>query len=122
VWSLEIANILIQAQRRGRVTADRVERLVGEILRLSGRVESFGNERTLRQIRHLAEIHRLTSYDASYLAAALDRGLPLATQDKDLKAAALAAGVRLVEPLGEENGPPNRGQAVIEYETEEEIV
>ena len=28
VWSLEIANILVQAQRRGRVTADRVERFL----------------------------------------------------------------------------------------------
>ena len=99
VWSLEIANILVQTQRKGRVTKDRVERFVAEILRFTVRVESFNSEQTLRQVRRLAEDYRLTSYDASYLAVALDRSLPLATQDADLRAAALAAGVRLVEPL-----------------------
>jgi predicted nucleic acid-binding protein len=99
VWALEVTNILIQAQRRGRVTKDRVERFITEILRFSIRVESLTTEQTLQRVRHLAETHRLTSYDAAYLAVALDRGLPLATQDADLKAAAIAAGVQLVDPF-----------------------
>ena len=40
----------------------------------------------------LARAHRLTIYDASYLDLALRRGLPLATGDALLRAAAGAAG------------------------------
>ena len=38
-----------------------------------------------------------SSYDAAYLELALRRQLPVATQDKALRAAALAAGVGCVE-------------------------
>jgi predicted nucleic acid-binding protein len=43
----------------------------------------------------LAERHKLTVYDAAYLELAQRRGLPLATLDKDLRAAASAEGVVL---------------------------
>jgi predicted nucleic acid-binding protein len=45
----------------------------------------------------LAERHRLTAYDAAYLELVLRTGLPLATLDDDLRKAAQAAGVALVE-------------------------
>jgi predicted nucleic acid-binding protein len=38
----------------------------------------------------------LTVYDAAYLEVALRRGLPLATLDKDLRAAANAERVQLL--------------------------
>ena len=38
----------------------------------------------------------LTVYDAAYLELAVRRGLPLATLDRDLRAAASAAGVTLL--------------------------
>ena len=44
----------------------------------------------------LARSHRLTSYDAAYLELALRRGLPLATRDKALQAAARLEGVPLL--------------------------
>lgn len=44
----------------------------------------------------LARSHRLTSYDAAYLELALRRGLPLATRDKALQAAARLEGVPLM--------------------------
>ena len=37
--------------------------------------------------------HRLTAYDATYLQLAQESGLPLATADRDLRNAALTAGV-----------------------------
>jgi len=46
----------------------------------------------------LAEQHKLTAYDATYLELALRRGLPLATRDKPLAAAAQKAGVELLPP------------------------
>ena len=44
----------------------------------------------------LARSHRLTSYDAAYLELALRRGLPLASRDKALQAAARLEGVPLL--------------------------
>lgn len=41
----------------------------------------------------LARAHRLTTYDAAYLELAVREGLPLATQDTDLKRAAKEIGV-----------------------------
>jgi predicted nucleic acid-binding protein len=45
----------------------------------------------------LAQCHRLTVYDAAYLELAQRTGLPLATLDADLRKAALAERVALVE-------------------------
>lgn len=44
----------------------------------------------------LAERHGLTVYDATYLELAIRTGLPLATRDKRLRAAAGDRGVALL--------------------------
>jgi predicted nucleic acid-binding protein len=44
----------------------------------------------------LAQKHKLTSYDAAYLEMAIRRGLPLATLDSELKAAAKSENVILL--------------------------
>lgn len=46
-------------------------------------------------IVHLARAHQLSAYVAAYLELAIRRGLPLATLDDKLKAAAEAVGVLL---------------------------
>jgi len=43
----------------------------------------------------LARAHNLSAYDAAYLELAMRRGLPIATLDDKLKAAAAAVGVSL---------------------------
>ena len=49
-----------------------------------------------RSTLQLAERHRLTIYDAAYLELAMRRGLPLASLDRDLRAAATAENVVLL--------------------------
>lgn len=49
----------------------------------------------------LAERHRLSTYDATYLWLAIDVDGELATFDRALAAAAIAEGVRLAEGPGE---------------------
>jgi len=44
----------------------------------------------------LAERHRLTVYDSAYLELALRRRLPLATLDRQLRAAAQSEGTELL--------------------------
>jgi predicted nucleic acid-binding protein len=45
----------------------------------------------------LARAHDLSAYDAAYLELARREGLPLATEDAPLRAAAERVGVALVE-------------------------
>ena len=81
----------------GRVTAERVEQLLVQILRFRIHVEPFTTQQAVRDVRQLAQTHQLTAYDAAYLALALRYNLPLATLDIEVKRAARVAGVRLIE-------------------------
>ena len=47
---------------------------------------------------NIARQHRLSAYDAAYLEIALRSGLPIATLDAPLKAAASVAGVSIYQP------------------------
>lgn len=48
-----------------------------------------------RAMIDLAREHRLSVYDAAYLELAIRRQLPLASLDRQLRAAAVASGVAL---------------------------
>jgi len=96
VWHLEIANILTVGVRRGRNDATFRDATLQDLalmwIRTDPETEAHAWGATLR----LAERHRLTLYDASYLEIALRRSLPLATLDSDLRAAALAEKLTLL--------------------------
>ncbi len=93
LWWLEIGNLLLNAQRRKRISADKRAELVAaaECLRLRVDREPVA----LRTIDSLADCHRLSSYDAAYLELAIRRALPLATLDAALLAAMPGAKVAL---------------------------
>ena len=61
-------------------------------------VEQEPPARLLGEIFALAREHQLSTYDASYLDLALRRALPLATQDKSLRRAAVKCGVEVFKP------------------------
>jgi predicted nucleic acid-binding protein len=91
VWALEVANSLLSARRRERITdADLVE-AQGVLLGLPLRTVDVSRSETFGAVSALARIYGLSSYDASYLHIALRERLPLATLDDRLRAAAEAA-------------------------------
>lgn len=93
LWHLELGNILLQAERRGRIhAADVTTRLtlLGDLPILTDGETSV---RALRETLLLARTEMLTTYDAAYLEVSLRRGLPLATKDHDLRAAAHRMGI-----------------------------
>ena len=96
IWPLEVANGLRTAERRGRLDlADLVQ--VRELLTaLPVEVEGVPLDAALGEVSELARQLDLTAYDASYLALAARRGLPLATADDRLRRACAQAGVELV--------------------------
>jgi len=96
LWRLEFPNALLAAERKRRLT--RAERLqvLDEAARLNVRVDLHAHE--LRAISALAERHRLTTYDAAYLELAARLDSALITLDRNLAAAASAAGVTVHAP------------------------
>ena len=59
-------------------------------------VEQESPERMVGEIFALARKHNLSSYDASYLDLAMRKGLPIATLDKNLLAAAKRSKVQIL--------------------------
>lgn len=92
-WWFEVRNIVLQGERRGRVTEDygahflrRVERLAIDQTALPDQLE----------VLSLARKCHLTFYDAVYLELAQREGLALATLDNELTNAARAENVQLI--------------------------
>ena len=97
-WPAEVANALLIAVRRGRISREKANRFLLDLRVSPIRIDSESSEPVFRQVFKLADQYRLTIYDAGYLELAIREGLPLATLDNDLRKAARASGVQLVEP------------------------
>jgi predicted nucleic acid-binding protein len=95
LWPLEVANVLLVGERRGRSTEARAARFITLLQGLPIRVDPFTASQALAETYQLAREHGLSSYDAAYLELAMRSGIALATQDKQLTAAARKSGVFL---------------------------
>ena len=87
----------IMAVRRGRIDLERVARFARDLAALPIRIEPPLGPVDWDAVIRVATRHQLTIYDAAYLELAQRTRLPLATLDGDLRKAALAASVVLVE-------------------------
>ena len=96
LWHLEIGNVLIQAERRGRLTPAGLAARIELLRKLPLDTDDETTGRAFAEILQLARAQRLTTYDAAYLELAARRGLPLATKDEELRAAARQLGVELL--------------------------
>lgn len=91
LWPLEVANVLLVAERRGRLRPEDGRQFLGLLAGLPITVDTMAPD--TREILSLARTHRLSAYDAAYLDLAARHRLPLATRDRTLRAAARAARV-----------------------------
>ncbi|MDB5424723.1 MAG: hypothetical protein JWQ29_2139 [Phenylobacterium sp.] len=96
LWPLEAVNGLLTAERRGRIDRTARQRLGGFLADLPIQIDDETAGRMWSATAPLAERHGLTAYDATYLELATRLGLPLATSDTALIAAARVAGVTLL--------------------------
>lgn len=96
IWPLEVANVLLLAQKKKRVTSLQVTSFVDALSALSITVDSSTTTRAMHSIYALAEKTKLTIYDAAYLELALREKIPLATLDRDLRSAAKKVGIELL--------------------------
>jgi predicted nucleic acid-binding protein len=95
-WFLEVANVLAMAEVRKRITAAKSDEFLGFLQVLEIQVDDDAPSRAFPHLLPLCRRHRLTAYDAVYLDLAVRRGIPLATLDGDLRAAAGKLGVGLL--------------------------
>jgi predicted nucleic acid-binding protein len=95
LWHLELGNVLLGAKRRGRIDQAGIEGFLSRLVVYDIAVDDQTMERAWQKTLDLALQHSLSTYNAAYLELALRRGLPLASLDRELIAAARACGVTL---------------------------
>lgn len=96
LWRMEIANVLEMGVRRSRHDAGFRDATLADLALLPIHLDPDTNEHAWGATVRLAVQHRLTVYDAAYLELALRRGLPLATLDQELRAAATLEKVKVL--------------------------
>ncbi|MCL5884153.1 MAG: type II toxin-antitoxin system VapC family toxin [Deltaproteobacteria bacterium] len=95
IWPLEMANVLLVAERRKRISKAQSRRFVELLQALPIAVDDVSAARAWDGVLSLAREQQLSAYDAAYLELAMREGLPLATLDGALRKAARSCGVAL---------------------------
>ena len=96
LWRLEVANILEMGVRRRRHGAAFRDTTLADLALLPITLDPDTATHAWAATLRLAERHKLTLYDAAYLELAKRRGVPLATLDAELRAAAKGEKVPLL--------------------------
>jgi len=96
IWPLEVGNVLLVAERRGRLSEADSSRFLTMLADLPIQSEIETRQRAMSNILFLAREYTLSTYDASYLDLAMREGVPLASLDKGLRRAATQCQVSLV--------------------------
>ena len=92
LWWVEIRNVLLRAERGGRIAPTDTDAALSMLGNLRIRLDQTPRE---QQVMALARSHGLTAYDAVYLELALRDRRRLATLDRKLARAARAEGVEV---------------------------
>ena len=95
LWSYEVGNVLLMAERRKRITEAQGKRFANLLQSLPIRVSDPLPNPLWGNAVVVAREYGLSVYDGTYLDLAMQQGMPLATRDKALIKAARKAGVAI---------------------------
>ncbi len=95
LWWYEIANALLTAERRKRLTEAERMRLMELYRKLPIRTDMMLDSDIAWHFHAIAVEYDLSAHDAAYLELAQRRGSGLATADRELRLAAQRAGVKI---------------------------
>jgi len=95
-WWIEITNALLQATRRKRITAAERQDCFHLLMALNLKVIEMSPHTITEEVIQLAELYKLTAYDACYLHIAIQQDIALATLDKALQSAANSSDINVV--------------------------
>lgn len=93
IWWYEVRNMLLSAERRHRIDADRSSGALAVLAGLPISIEPMTDD---ADVLALARRHALSVYDAAYLALARRDAVVLATLDSALATAARAEAIALL--------------------------
>ena len=96
LWCWEVANGLLMAERRNRITSAESHRHLAHLKALPIEVDASAFEEAWSGTHALARKHKLSICDAAYLEAAIRHGVALGSLDNGLRAAAKAEQVPLL--------------------------
>lgn len=96
LWTYEVGNVLLMAERRKRITQAQGRRFAGLLESLPITVAGTYLISLWSNAVVVAREHGLSVYDGTYLDLAMREGLPLATCDKALRKAAKKTGVMVL--------------------------
>ncbi|MCY0880057.1 MAG: type II toxin-antitoxin system VapC family toxin [Firmicutes bacterium] len=98
IWSLEVINVLLVGERRGRITSAASSQFLELLAALSIEIEPEPILRYETPLLEMARRHHLSAYDASYLRLALKHDSALVTKDSALTQAAQSEGITIWMP------------------------
>jgi predicted nucleic acid-binding protein len=93
IWPLEVANVLLVAQKRGRLSRAKSILFMNMLNALPISMEIENRMRIFGEVFSLGSDLGITAYDASYLDLAMRKGIPIATLDTSLRKAAKKCSV-----------------------------
>ncbi len=96
LWPLEITNALLAAYRRKRIVKNDLANILSDLRELPSEVDRETDAMVWEHSLHLAQRHRLSIYNATYLELALRKQASIATLDKELIRASKSAGVKVL--------------------------
>jgi len=95
LWSLEVTNVLLVAERRQRLTPAQTTRAITLLQALPITIDSLTAQQAMAHTLALGRNYNISAYDAAYLELSMRAGLPIATVDKRLSVIASQCGVEI---------------------------
>lgn len=96
IWSLEVGNILVMAERRKRISYAEMVQFLELLKDLRIEVDIDTPSKAFHEILSLAHSEKLTTYDAAYVELAMRSGFSLVSKDLELCKVAKRLGVHVV--------------------------
>jgi predicted nucleic acid-binding protein len=96
IWFLEMANVLLVGERRGRITQAQTTQALLLLDTLDIVVDDNTENKAFSATLALGRKQGLAAYDAAYLELAIRLQMPLATLDERLAAAANRCGIAVL--------------------------
>ncbi len=93
IWHLEVLNVLLMAERRGRSNTEKTQLVLDTLSRLPISIDRDTPSLESSGLVALARRHGLSSYDAAYLQISQREQIQIATLDRRRRAAANEIGL-----------------------------
>lgn len=95
IWPLEAMNVIMLAVHKGLLVKTAAFAFLNTLSQMEMQVDSEVHYPSMTSLLSLITTHQLSSYDASYIAVAIHKGIPLCTLDKAMQKAAHKMGIEL---------------------------